>query len=143
MSKNFHKNDKNFYTAPDGKKAMPTPFYPEVKFSFNEVADHEREPHNRLFVYEIHSVLRVKHEDVWYGQKFLDTGVVPVQVSKEVANQLISHALTRFHTNIYLAQLFGRVDPSLRDRFGGLIFIPLSDQRNERERLKEVFRLSL
>lgn len=137
MDKNFYKKDEELAS----KKFVPTPIYPQVDFSFKEMVDPDRHPSDRLFVYELRTLLRVKHEGVWYGWKFFDRGIVPAQASQEMADSLISHALTRFHTNIYLAQLFGKVDQNLHDRFGKPVFEPLSDQREEKERLKEVFRL--
>jgi len=141
MDKNFYKKDEDL----SSKKFVPTSIYPQVDFSFKEVVDPDRHPSDRLFVYELRTLLRVKHEGVWYGWKFFDSGIVPTQASQEMADSLISHALTRFHTNIYLAQLFGRVDlklmiPNMKGEMVP-VFERLMDQRDEKERLKEVFRL--
>lgn len=141
MDKNFYKKDEEL----SSKKFVPTPIYPQVDFSFKEMIDPDRHPSDRLFVYELRTLLRVKHEGVWYGKKIVDTGIVPVQATHEMADQLISHALTRFHTNIYLAQLFAKVSPDLMregpNGRGEHVYEPLADQREEKERLKEVFRL--
>lgn len=138
MEKNFHEEDKKFHSDPESKKFVPTPIYPSVHFSFNEMEIRmSSSPREKVLAYELRTMLRVKHEGVWYGWKIMDTGIVPL----DRANDTISYALTRFHTNIYLAQLYGKVDPSLCDGQGKPVFKPLADQREEKERLKELFRL--
>ena len=57
------KNDKKFYTHTDDKKYVPTPVYPNIHFTFNEIADHlASSPGETVYVWETRTLLRKKHK---------------------------------------------------------------------------------
>ena len=79
------------------------------------------------------TTLRKANEDgVYYKWKFRQEYIVPDNQDIEEAK---SRSLHRFHTDVYLAILYAKIQPHVKDVFGSIIYEKDADQSPENERI--------
>jgi len=82
---------------------------------------------------KLNTFVRIKYRKKWYLREFTRNAYVPQGVN------IFTAAISSFNRDIYMAQLFWKVETKLKNSAGELVYPLDEDQREETERLKPIF----
>jgi len=113
-----------------------TPTYPRLRTTYSSVV---LENGVVQYIVRVESKVRKLHVDgKWYKSLF----VREYREYRSIEpNMLAYHNYHNFLYDVYVFQLFGKVDPGLEDAYGEPVFELDTDQRSEEERLLKTVKI--